>query len=75
MKTFFIFDCRGNIVGNPKGYATHKSASIQCNEDNSPVRKAIQAAYISNGGKTGGKHLWAIATMETAIAKGYTKVN
>lgn len=71
--TFFIFDCLGNVVGNPKGYATHKGASIQANNDNSPARKAIQAAYIANGGKTGGKHLWAIATMETAKAKGYTQ--
>jgi len=75
MKTdnFFIFDLQGHIVGNPKGYATHKGASIQANNDNSPARKAIQAAYIANGGKTGGRHLWAIATIETAIAKRYTK--
>ena len=26
---FFIFDCHGQIVGNPKGYRTHKGASRQ----------------------------------------------
>lgn len=30
---FFIFDCNNNIVGNPKGYRTHKGASRQCNID------------------------------------------
>jgi hypothetical protein len=30
---FFIFDCNGDIVGNPKGYKTHKGASTQCNID------------------------------------------
>jgi hypothetical protein len=27
---FFIFDCNGVIVGNPKGYKTHKGAQNQC---------------------------------------------
>jgi len=30
---FFIFDCNDNIVGNPKGYKTHRGASTQCNID------------------------------------------
>jgi hypothetical protein len=30
---FFIFDCNGDIVGNPKGYKTHKGAATQCNID------------------------------------------
>lgn len=30
---FFIFDCNNDIVGNPKGYKTHKGASTQCNID------------------------------------------
>lgn len=28
---YFIFDCNGQIVGNPKGYKTHKGAQTQCN--------------------------------------------
>ena len=28
---FFIFDCHDKIVGNPKGYRTHKGASRQVN--------------------------------------------
>lgn len=27
MENFFIFDCHGSIVGNPKGYATMRGAS------------------------------------------------
>ena len=27
---FFIFDCNGDIVGNPKGYRTHRGAESQC---------------------------------------------
>jgi hypothetical protein len=27
---YFIFDCNGDIVGNPKGYKTHKGAQSQC---------------------------------------------
>ena len=28
---YFIFDCNGDIVGNPKGYKTHTGAQRQCN--------------------------------------------
>lgn len=28
---YFIFDCNGDIVGNFKGYRTHKGAQTQCN--------------------------------------------
>lgn len=30
---FFIFDCNNDIVGNPKGYKTHRGAMTQCNID------------------------------------------
>ena len=30
---YFIFDCNGDIVGNFKGYRTHKGAETQCNLD------------------------------------------
>ena len=30
---YFIYDCNGQIVGNPKGYKTHTGAQRQCNLD------------------------------------------
>lgn len=42
---YFIFDCSGNIVGNPRGYRTYKGARIQENSPNSTARKAILIAY------------------------------
>lgn len=38
---FFIFDCNGDIVGNPKGYKTHQGAQRQCNLDNSKPTKIM----------------------------------
>jgi len=38
---FFIFDCNGEIVGNPKGYKTHKAAQTQCNLDKSKPTKIM----------------------------------
>lgn len=38
---FFIFDCNGDIVGNPKGYKTHKGAQRQCNLDKSKPTKVM----------------------------------
>lgn len=64
---FFIFDSQGHIVGNPKGYPTHKGAETQANRALSPAGRALWAAYKGPG------RLYAIATLETARAKGYTK--
>ena len=38
---YFIFDCNGEIVGNLKGYKTHKGAQGQCNLDNSKPTKIM----------------------------------
>jgi hypothetical protein len=39
---FFIFDCNGAIVGNPKGYRTHKGAERQCKlNGNSKVMQTL----------------------------------
>ena len=38
---FYIRDCYGQIVGNPKGYATHKAANIQANKRGAPAMRAI----------------------------------
>lgn len=32
---FFIYDCLGNIAGNPKGYSSHKQAQKQLNTQGS----------------------------------------
>jgi hypothetical protein len=68
---FYIFNCNGHIVGNPKGYATHASAHRQANSTKTPAGRAIWAARFAAGGGAG--RLWAIATMETAKIRGYTK--
>jgi hypothetical protein len=38
---FFIFDCNDDIVGNPKGYKTHRGAQTQCNLDRSKPTKTM----------------------------------
>lgn len=65
---FFIFDSEGRIVGNPKGYATHKGASIQANSTRTPAGRALWCVIPKNSGR-----VYAIATMDVAIARGYTK--
>ena len=42
---YFIFDCNGKVVGNPKGYATFKGAYRQQNLKGSPAYNAIWAAF------------------------------
>lgn len=42
---FFIRDCNGAIVGNSKGYRTHKGAQAQC-EKQGKIRSLIYTAYF-----------------------------
>ena len=42
---YFIYDCNGNIVGNPKGYRTYNGAERQQNSKKSIANKAIWNAY------------------------------
>ena len=42
---YFIYDCNGNIVGNPKGYRTYNGAERQQNSKKSIAYKAIWDAY------------------------------
>lgn len=44
---YFIFDCKGNIVGNPKGYATYKGAARQAEMRTSKAHKQIWAAFYA----------------------------
>ena len=42
---FYIRDCEGMIVGNPKGYATFKGAATQESSPYSAAYRAIWVAY------------------------------
>jgi hypothetical protein len=42
---FFIFDCNDAIVGNPKGYKTHRGAKTQCNLDKSKPTKTMSLLW------------------------------
>ena len=61
---FFIFDCNGDIVGNPKGYKTHKGAQTQC-ENQGKIRTAIFTAHnLKEWPLNGIKHLYSIRWVE-----------
>jgi len=42
---FFIFDCNGRVVGNPKGYRTIRGAIREKERKGSPAWRAIWAAH------------------------------
>ena len=44
---FFIRDCNGQIVGNLKGYATHRGAQAQTANWRAPAAQAIADAFES----------------------------
>jgi hypothetical protein len=57
---FYIFDCNGDIVGNSKGYKTHRGAQAQC-ERTGKIRTAIFTAHhLKEWPKNGIKHLYSI---------------
>jgi hypothetical protein len=45
MKTYFIYDCASQIVGNPKGYPTYRGASQQAFSTKSKAYAEIRSAY------------------------------
>lgn len=47
MHRFYIFDCYGQTVGNPKGYRTHKGAERQASMKTSKAYGQIWRAYWS----------------------------
>jgi len=51
MSLYFIYDCNGKIVGNPKGYRTFKGAEHQQNYKYSPAREAIWKAFDEKYGR------------------------
>jgi hypothetical protein len=42
---FFIYNCKGEIVGNSKGYKTHKGAERQCTTPGR-IRSDIYSAFF-----------------------------
>lgn len=42
---YFIFDCNGHIVGNPKGYKTHTGAQRQCNLEGATPSKTMAVLW------------------------------
>ena len=45
MDNYFIYDCTGQIVGNPKGYPTYRGANQQAFSTKSKAYADIRAAY------------------------------
>lgn len=45
MKLYFILDCKGNIVGNPKGYRTIRGAIREQDKKGSKAYQSIWRAY------------------------------
>lgn len=44
-KRFFIWDCNGNVAGNPNGYPTFRGAQTQAESRKSKAYNQIKAAY------------------------------
>lgn len=45
MKRFYIYDCTGKTVGNPKGYRTMRGALIQQNKIGSKAYNEIYETF------------------------------
>jgi hypothetical protein len=52
MERFYIYDCNGRIVGNPKGYRTIKGAIREQDRKGSPAWRAIWASYDARENKS-----------------------
>lgn len=44
---FFIRDCNGKVVGNPRGYRTFRGATQQQDMRGSPAHRAIWDAFYA----------------------------
>jgi len=68
MERFYIYDCNGRVVGNPKGYRTMKGALREQERKDSPARRAIWAAYAARENKENNElcsivpHEWGTST-------------
>lgn len=56
---FYIRNCNGQIIGNPKGYPTHKGAQHQAESKTSAVHARIWADFYAHeeGNKAKGNNL------------------
>lgn len=65
---FYIFDCEHKIIGNPKGYKTHKGAERQCENSGSKIKAQIwNKFYTPKNVGTGKTRVYSI--MNEGIAK------
>ena len=60
---FYIFDCNYQLIGNPKGYATHQGAQRQCENEKSQVKKTIWTNY------------WNTKSIHTGMSRAYSIMN
>lgn len=44
---FYIFDCNGRVVGNPRGYRTIRGATREQDRRGSPAWRAIWDAFYA----------------------------
>lgn len=42
---YFITDCQGNPIGNPRGYRTHRGAMQVCESRNSRIKSEIWTRF------------------------------
>jgi hypothetical protein len=57
---YFIYDCNGSIVGNSKGYKTHKGAQTQCEKQGKIRTTIFTAHHLKEWPVNGIKHLYSI---------------
>ena len=57
---YYIYDCLGNIVGNPKGYRTIKGAIIQQNKAGSKAYNAIWLTFYAQNYSGSGHEICSI---------------
>ena len=55
---WFIYDCHGEVVGNPQGYKTFRGANQQANSRHSPVYREIWQRFYAaeSAASKQGKH-------------------
>jgi len=64
---FFIFNCKNEVIGNPKGYKTHKGAERQCNSKTSIRNKIYTDFYLYKLEKPENNHIYSIKFRDKTI--------
>ena len=58
-RRLFIYDCNGDIAGNPKGYRTLRGAMQQAQSKHSKTYRELWRRYEEREDKTN-RHVWSI---------------